>query len=639
MIQLMRHAIEKIKRKGVLHLIAKCFHVLRKEGISGFSWRISRMMVKEEGEQDRARLLTQPDEAYFLSLAQNVKTWPHKPLISVLMPVYNTPERWLRQAIDSVLSQVYEHWELCIADDASTEPHVRQVLEEYRQRDARIKIVYRATNGHVSAATNSALALAGGSYVALLDHDDLLERHALYRLAKVILADCPDMIYSDEAFIAEQSGEVLGHAFRPAFSLELLRAHCYIVHLAAFKTQLLRDLGGFNPELMISQDYDLLLRAAEQAKSIVHIPETLYRWRTHESSSGHLKQGDVMETSKKVLTAHLARCGEKAEVGDGQDFNFFDVRYALEADLRVAIIIPTKNHGELVRQCVDSIERTCAGVRYDIVVVDHASDDPAALAYFAELSTRHKVLRYEGAFNFSVINNWAAAQLGVEYSHYLLCNNDIEAINPGWLERMLELGQKRDVGIVGAKLYYPDGRTIQHAGVCVGMYGIAEHYGKFMEKELPEGQGVCPGYLGSLIANREMSAVTAACLLIRRDAFEWVAGFDEALAVGFGDVDLCLRVRQAGLRVVFCAHAELIHHESFTRGKSNLHPEDSSYFLNRWQTFIDEGDPYYNPNLTLFNTFWHTKKPEEAGQETSKKNGRRVFRKTPGGVGIFSILK
>ena len=641
MIQLVRHIREKIRRRGISHLVGKCLFVFRNEGISGISWRISRMMVKEGAGREWVRLFNQPGENDYQALKLKIKTWPHKPLISILMPVYNTPEAWLRQAIDSVENQVYEHWELCIADDASTQPHVRQVLEEYRQRDARIKVVYREANGHISVASNSALALATGIYTVLLDHDDTLERHALYRVAESVLADRPDMIYSDEALVTEGSGEVIGHAFRPAFSLELLRAHSYIVHLAAFKTELLRTIGGFNPALTISQDYDLMLRAAEQAKIIVHIPEILYRWRTHEGSTGHQEQSKVMETSKSVLAAHLARCGENAEVTDGRVFNFFDVRYALEPGLRVAIVIPTKNHGELVRQCVDSIERTVSGVQYDIVVIDHASDDPATLAYFNELGARHSVLRYEGPFNFSAINNWAVAQLGTAHSHYLLCNNDIEAMAPGWLERMLELGQKRDVAIVGAKLYYPDGRTLQHAGVCVGMFRAAEHYGKFMEKELLDGRGIHPGYLGSLIANREMSAVTAACLLIRRDAFEWVDGFDEAIAVGFGDVDLCLRVRQAGYRIVFCPHAELIHHESYTRGKSETtadpHPEDSVYFLKRWQSFINSGDPYYNPNLTLYNTFWHLKGPKEVEQEICKQGGWRVFRKCPGEIGISSI--
>jgi GT2 family glycosyltransferase len=644
MMHFYRQLKQQIRKRGLLGLLAKIFLVMANEGVRGMRLRMRRTALLNmnpailPGNTDSSlwiRLFERPDEAFYAHLTARASLWARPPRISLLMPVYNTPEAWLRQAIDSVIQQVYQDWELCIADDASTQPHVRNVLEEYRQRDARIKVVYRETNGHVSAASNSALALVTGEFTVLFDHDDLLERQALYRVAESILADWPDIIYSDELLISEASGEVIGHAFRPAFSLELLRAHAYIVHLVAFRTALLRCIGGFDESLTISQDYDLILRAAERAKTIVHIPEALYRWRTHAASTGHRKQSDVMETSRRVLAAHLARCGEDAAIEDGRVFNFFDVRYPLTPGLRVAILIPTKNNGELVRQCVESIARTAGNVAYDIVVIDHASDDPASMRYFASLSKEHTLLRYEGKFNFSAINNWAAGQLDRnKYSHYLLCNNDIEAIEPGWLERMLELGQKPDVGIVGAKLYYPDHRTLQHAGVCVGMFRMAEHFGKFMDRELPDGRGIHPGYLGSLIANREMSAVTAACLLIRRDAFEWLGGFDENIAVGFGDVDLCLRARQSGFRVLFCPHAELIHHESYSRGKTTTkadpHPEDSLYFRQRWQWFIDNGDPYYNPHLTLYNTYWDLKGPEEYAQEGGRRESRRVFRKHPG---------
>lgn len=639
MTQFLRHAVDLIKRKGVFGMVMTTMRVLYQEGLGGIKWRVAQMTVRNEAGKAWVRLFEQPPEKFYAELTRCAEKWTRKPLISVLMPVYNTPEKWLREALDSVLNQAYPFWELCIADDASTLPHVRRVLEEYRCRDERVKIVYRDSNGHISVASNSALQLASGDYTALFDHDDLLEHQALFRLAESIREEWPDVIYSDEALISEQSGEVIGHAFRPAFSPELLRSHSYIVHLAAFRTELLRRIGGFDERLTISQDYDLVLRAVEQAKSIVHIPEVLYRWRTHDDSTGHRKQNEVMDTSKRVLARHLERCGVKAEVSDGRIFNFFDVRYPLADGLRVAIVIPTKNHGELVRQCVESIVRTVSEVAYDIVVIDHASDDPNSLTYFAELAKQHTVLRYEGAFNFSAINNWAIRQLGGVYSHYLLCNNDIEAIEPGWLERMLELGQQPDAGIVGAKLYYPDRRIIQHAGVCVGMFRMAEHYGKFMDKDLPDGSDIHPGYLGSLIANHEMSAVTAACLLMRRDTFEWVGGFDEAIAVGFGDVDLCLRVRQAGYRVLFCPHAELIHHESYSRGKTETkvdpHPEDSAYFRGRWQAFIENGDPYYNPNLTLYNTYWSLKGPKEFELEGGRKESRRTFRKHPGFKEIF----
>lgn len=570
------------------------------------------------------------DEAMYRAMERKSAELPRRPLISVLMPVYDTPEAWLRAAIESVINQAYPHWELCIVNDASPQPHVKRVLEEYRLRDARIKIAHRDRNGQIAIASNNALAMARGEFVALLDHDDELERHALFRLAQAIVEDGPDMVYSDEALITAETGAIHGFFFRPTFSKELLRAHPYIVHLVAFRTALLREIGGFDPTLGISQDYDLILRATEKAVSIAHIPEVLYRWRIHGESAGSKKQDEVMVTSTRILQNHLARLGEKATVEAGSHYNFFDIRYPLREGLRVAIIIPTKNHGELVRQCVDSIERTVKHAAYDIVLVDHASDDPASLTYFTELATRHKVLRYTGSFNFSAINNWAAAQLERVYSHYLLCNNDIEALIEGWLERMLELGQREDTGIVGAKLYYPDGRTVQHAGVCVGMYGLAEHYGKFMDKEVPS-LGLRPGYIGSLIANREMSAVTAACMLIRRDAFEKIHGFDEQIAVGFGDIDLCLRVREAGFRVMFCPHAQLLHHESYTRGKikndtpTDPHPEDTARFLNRWSAFIKTGDPYYNPNLPLDNTAWELKSLYVQRKEARKERKRRVY--------------
>ena len=535
-----------------------------------------------------------------------------KPLISVLMPTYNTQETFLRQAIDSVRMQLYPNWELCVSDDGSNQPQVRRVLEEYASLDDRIKLRFSETNTNISMATNRALELANGGYVLLLDHDDILEKQALFRVAESIQADDPDFIYSDEALISQDGCDVLGYVFRPSFSLELLRAHPYITHLVAFRTNLLRGMGGLDASLTISQDYDLILRVVEKAATIVHIPEVLYLWRQHQQSAGHEKKERVAATSKQILERHLTRCDESGAVEYGETSNFLEIRYPLTGKSKVAIIIPTKNHGDLVRQCVESIERTVKQVSYEIVVIDHASSDNNSLEYFERLKSMHKVLRYGGAFNFSAINNWAVSQLDDSFTHYLFCNNDIEAIEDGWLERMMELGQKKDVGIVGATLFYPDRHVYQHAGVCVGMYGAAEHYGKFMDKYLPDGM-VHPGYLGSLIANHEVSAVTAACLLMREDAFKEIGGFDEKLAVGFGDVDLCLRARQTGFRVMFCPHAALIHHESYTRGKrqTDPHPKDTAFFRQRWQFILNEGDPYFNPNLSSLDTRWNMKKPLE----------------------------
>ncbi|MGZ5072685.1 MAG: glycosyltransferase [Usitatibacter sp.] len=565
-------------------------------------------------------------------IVERIRAMGVKPLISVIVPTYDTPAEPLRQMLDSVRAQLYPAWELCIADDGSRQPHVRQMLEAYAAKDDRIRIDLGSANRGVSHASNRAVAMARGEFVVLLDHDDVLEEQALFRVAESILADDPDMVYSDELLVSADLSTVLRFAYRPAFSPEYLRSHPYIVHLVGFRKSLLREAGGFDEALTISQDYDLILRVAEKARSIVHIPEILYQWRTHEGSAGTRKQDEVMETSKEVLRRHLDRCGEKATVAAGARFNLFDVRYPLREGLRVAIVIPTKNHADLVRQCIESIRATVTDVAYDIVVVDHESDEPGTRQYLASIAPGVRVLRHEGPFNFSAINNRAIAQLGEGYSHYLLCNNDIEAIAPGWLERMLELGQSPSVGIVGAQLLYPDRRSIQHAGVLVGAYGAAEHYAKRLR--FPE-DPVEAGFAELLLINHEVAAVTAACLLIRKDAFDAVGGFDESIAVGFGDVDLCLRVLQRGYRIVYCPFATLIHHESYTRGTSTRdpHPEDSAIFRLKWAALLEAGDPYHHPALSLTSSNWALRSPLPCTVDIR----RRVAIRDPSGRGNVSF--
>ncbi|SER59951.1 Glycosyltransferase, GT2 family [Pseudomonas sp. NFACC02] len=539
------------------------------------------------------------------NIRETISKWGRHPLISIILPVYNTKKEWLIQCLDSVVAQIYPHWQLCVCDDASTLPHIKEVLEDYKSKDARIRVIYRESNGFVAAASNDAITIATGDYIALLDHDDKLEKQATFRLALSAIQDMPDVIYSDEIITTENINEILNHAFRPSYSRELYLSHPYFVHFVAIKKSIIDTIGGFDESLRISQDYDLILRALEHAKVVAHIPEALYRWRTHSISSGHQSQKDVMTLSTRILQKHLDRTGVKAVVEPSPFFNFFNTRYPLNPEINVAIIIPTKNQGSILQQCVQSIESTVKGVRYSIIIVNHDSTEPETLDYFSSIGHKHTVLPYSGEFNFSTINNFAIKSIEGDYTHYLLCNNDIEAIEPGWLERMLELGQQSDVGVVGAKLYYPDGDHIQHAGVCLGLYGAAEHYGKFMNKALTEDK-LHPGYLGSLIATREMSSVTAACALVRRDAFEAAGGFDEMLKVGFGDVDLCLRIKRLGYRIIFCPHAELIHHESYSRGKSTTDPhlEDSAFFQARWGEYIKNGDEFYNVNLSVFSTTW-----------------------------------
>jgi O-antigen biosynthesis protein len=474
----------------------------------------------------------------------------------------------------------------------------------------------------VAHASNRALEMAQGSHVVLMDHDDLLEEQALFRVAQAISAEDPDFFYSDEALVTHDRDEVRRYAFRPGFSLEYLRSHPYIVHLVGFRTELARAVGGFNEELRISQDYDLVLRLVEQARTVTHLPEILYRWRIHGASAGIARQEQVMAVSKGVLQRHLERCGVVGEARDGPSFNLFDVRYPLQPGLRVAIVIPTRNRGDLLKQCVESIRRTVRDVAYDIVVVDHESDEPATRQYLESIAAQVRILRHEGPFNFSRINNQAVARIAGPYTHYLFCNNDIEAHEEGWLERMLELGQQPDVGAVGAMLFYGDRKTIQHAGVCVGLFGAAEHYAKTVR--FPDEQ-VEPGFNELLRINHEVAAVTAACMLMRRDCFEEIGGFDEQIAVGFGDVDLCLKAGQHGFRVLFCAHARLIHHESATRGTSTVdpHPADSAYYRLKWKKVLDDGDPFYSPSLSHKSTRWAPRRPLPCSHEIRRRVTRR----------------
>ena len=550
-----------------------------------------------------------------------------QPRLSLLVPTYNTPEAMLRATLDSVLSQLYPEWELCLADDGSSQPHVARILEEYARRDARIKLHLGKQNRGVSHASNRALEMATGECVVLLDHDDVLEPHALFRVAQAVLEDDPDLVYSDEVLTTADGALVREAVHRPAFSPERLRGHPYIVHIVAFRASLIRDIGGFDEALRISQDYDLILRASEKARRVVHIPDTLYRWRIHGGSLGHQKMAEVMDASCEILRRHLQRCGETGRVDPGAGFNFFDIRYPLSAGLRVAIVIPTKDHVQLLRQCIESIRATVREVPYEIVVVDHQSKDPQTRAYLDGLGPGCRVVPFEGPFNFSAINNRAVSAIGGGFTHVLLCNNDIEALRPGWLERMLELGQQPSVGIVGAKLLYPDRKTIQHAGVCVGAYGRAEHYAKFLR--LPD-TGLSLGHLGSLLINHEVAAVTAACLLIRKEVLDAVGGLDEELQVGFNDVDLCLRVGEKGYRVLFCPHAELVHHESMSRGTSSAdpHPRDTARFLEKWRMLLEVGDPYFNPAFSLTSTTWLPRSPIPVVFEIR----RRIVERLEGGM-------
>lgn len=535
--------------------------------------------------------------------------WPRLPLpleggprVSILLPTYNTPEIWLRRCLDSVLAQTWPHWELCVADDASTQPQVRRVLEEYAARDERIRIVWRERNGHISAASNSALALASGDYVALLDHDDELHPAALAAvMGEWRLNPQWRMVYTDEDKI-DAAGRRYDPYFKPDWNPDLLMGQNCVSHLGVYARDLVEAVGGFREGLEGSQDWDLALRCSERLApdQIGHVPAVLYHWRAIEGSTARgVQQKDYAhEAGRRAVRDHLARLGETAEVLeiDGM-YGAFRVRRALpEAVPRVSIVIPTRDHAGLLRRCLTSILERSTYPDYEIVVVDNQSCEVEALACLEEFAEhpRVRVLRHDHPFNYAAINNEAVAACRGEL--VCLLNNDIEVITPDWIEELAGHALRPHVGAVGAMLYYPDD-TIQHAGVVVGVHGVAAH----PYCGMPRGY---PGQMARARLVQSMSAVTAACLMVRREVYRQVGGLDVDLQVAFNDVDFCLRLCERGYMNVWTPFAELYHHESASRGDEDT-PEKKQRFANevefmvaRWGARLKH-DPAYNPNLTL----------------------------------------
>jgi len=588
---------------GWLHTARKVIKIFRREGITGLRRRFA--MIAELSSWDYQKWVhrydTLTDETR-VKMRQIAGDFARKPLISVVMPCYNPKPEWLRGAIESVRRQIYPHWELCIADDASTDPVIRSILEDYSRRDARIRVVFRSTNGHISAASNSALALVAGEYVSLLDNDDMLAEQALFWVTEAINRH-PDagLIYSDEDKITE-SGMRIGPYFKCDWNYDLFLSQNMISHLGVYNAELLREIGGFSEGLEGSQDYDLALRCIEQLDSsqIVHIPRVLYHWRVHQNSAAQNANAKpyAYVAAERALNEHLARKGISAQAKRLQNCSSYRVRYMLpEPAPLVTLIIPTRNGLHLIQQCLSSILEKTDYLNYEIIVVDYGSDDPQTLAYFDIIGSdpRIRILRDDRPFNYSALNNRAVRVAQGELVG--LINNDIEVISPDWLTEMVSIALQPGVGAVGARLWYPD-NTLQHGGVVLGVGGVATH----SHNHLPRGN---PGYFGRAMLQQSFSAVTAACLVVRRSIYLEVGGFEEEnLKIAFGDVDFCLRVREAGYRNVWTPYAELYHNESATRGGENT-PEKQArfageirYMQDRWGSLL-LNDPAYSANLTL----------------------------------------
>jgi glycosyltransferase involved in cell wall biosynthesis len=527
------------------------------------------------------------------------------PLISVLVPTYNTSELWLRRCIESVREQIYPNWELCIADDASTDPLVYRVLDEYAALDPRLRYQRRDQNGHISAASNTALEMAKGEYVALLDHDDELHPLALFESAKAF-AQNPrwKMLFTDEDKI-DVEGRRSDPYFKSDWNPDLFLSQNCVCHLTVYRTELVREVGGFLEGVEGAQDWDLALRVTERLCSdeIGHVPKVLYHWRMIKGSTAMAadQKSYAHLAAVRSVQAHLDRVGRGAKVVEIPDASgYFRIAHPLPSPAPlVSLLVPTRDRIDLLKQCIDSILERTEYPNYEIIVIDNDSQEPTSKVYFEQVQSDHRVrvLPYPYPFNYSAINN-AGARIA-RGSILGLINNDIEVISPGWLHEMVGHAVRPDIGIVGAMLYYPN-NTIQHAGVILGVGGVAGH----CYVGMPRGW---PGDKHRARLTQALSAVTAACAIMRREVFEQVGGLDPQLQVAFNDVDLCLRVREAGYRNLWTPFAEFYHHESASRGyettpeKVERFNREIDFMMARWGSKL-QYDPYYNVNLALDST-------------------------------------
>ena len=577
----------------------KGFKYMAKNGISHTIQRAK--IEKLRNQASYPNWLARNEVLDIEAMTQEIATFHYQPKISIAMPVYNVEEKWLRLCIDSILNQVYTNWELCMADDASTDPNVKKILTEYQQLDERIRVVFREQNGHISEATNSALAIATGEFVALLDNDDELAINAFYEVVKVLNENPElDLIYSDEDKI-DMDGNRSDPAFKPDWSPDLLLGTNYISHLGVYRRSILEEIGGFRKGYEGSQDYDLVLRFTEKTtkERITHIPKVLYYWRMLPTSTAvdQGSKGYAFEAGLRAVQDALVRRGINGHATHGAANGLYDVYYDIESEKLVSIIIPTKNGYKDVQRCVSSIIEKTTYQNYEIIMADNGSTDPKMHELYAEfeqqLPGRFFVESIDIPFNFSTINNRAAKKAHGEF--LLVLNNDTEVITENWLTLMVSFAQQERIGCVGAKLLYPN-NTVQHAGVILGLGGVAGHghYG------YPHGD---LGYFGRLAINVNYSAVTAACLLMKKADFDAVGGFEEAFTVAFNDGDLCLKVQALGRDNVWLHEAELYHFESQTRGyddkgkKKKRFEQEKVMMEEKWGPLI-ENDPFYNPNLT-----------------------------------------
>ena len=564
------------------HVIAKIFHM---EEMSYNRWRRKHRLNKEE------------------IIGQRNKEFEYQPLISILVPLYCTPLEYLQELVRSIQNQTYQNWELCLSDGSGVGKLSHDYLDKCINADSRIKLVTSDKPLSISENTNRALKIASGAYIAFADHDDLLEINTLYECVKV-LNDYPEVeiIYTDEDKVSMNGKSYFQPHFKSDYNLDLLRSMNYICHFFMVKKEIQQNVGLLREEYNGAQDYDFILRCIEKSQHIFHIPKILYHWRAHQDSTAENPESKLyaFEAGKRAIDAHLKRCKENASVEMGGYLGLYRVKYWMEKEPKVTILIPNKDHIEDLKRCIQSLYEVSDYKNFEIIIIENGSKEEDTFDYYKKISNKYteiKIVEWSGenGFNYSALNNYGVRFAKGDYILFL--NNDTEIINADSIREMVSHIMRADVGAVGARLYYPDG-SIQHAGVILGLGGIAGH-------AFREFSNNANGYFSRIICTQDYSAVTAACMMMSKSLFNKIGGFDEQLKVAFNDIDLCMKIRKLGKWIVYTPYAELYHYESKSRGLENTKEKverfnsEIEYFSKKWKKELEAGDPYYNPNLTL----------------------------------------
>lgn len=566
-----------------------------------------------------------PDVITVTHLKRESEAFKYRPLISIVVPTYNTEPRFLRDCLDSVLAQAYSNWELCIVDDASTDARVREIIKSYAAIDERIKYKFLKKNIHIAGATNEAIAIAGGEFVSLFDHDDTLWPNALFEVVKALNDDkSVDFLYSDEDKIDEDTKNHTSPFFKPDWNPDFLHSVNYITHFSTIRKSLLGKIGGLRKEYNGAQDWDLFLRITSATNKIHHIPTIVYSWRIHMASTA--KSTDtkpyVVDAQKNALKNDLERRGHPDAIvkQDLQNEGYWIVEYPVRGKPLISIVIPTKNQYKIVKRCIDSIYAKTTYQNFEVILVDTGSTDRRVLRWYKQLRAKHTNLKIidwpEQPFSYARSCNEGAKAAAGEM--LVMLNNDTEVLTPNWLELMAGDAQRKEIGAVGCLLYFPDKLHVQHAGVGIGLGGVAAN-----SFSMTINMGLSPNQHLYLNTRHNMSAVTAACLMIRKDLYHEIGGFDEKLRVTYNDVDLCLRLLERGFYNLYTPHVKLVHHESISVGLPEEQKKRDTQemraatrlFKRRWKKYI-EYDPNLNPNICKDNAFYDTDKKARTYNQT-----------------------